>query len=322
VPGHAYTWFWYGRNDAGHFVPDGDYYTRAEWSSPSCPDITLRLFTTIDNTRPTFRSVGNFWKTFYPRHDDAFGPFRDFATPRVIGVSEPVTKAEGVLYHHGGTKVLRRVHLETGTGGTLKWHWNGRYADGRLYPAGWYDVRFRLRDALGNTTYPPRVTFRLSHEHVVGHHIVKQKGAALTSWVLIDTPCPSTVSTTTTRYADGLRIVYCSVDNDNTLNANYLFRLPRAVVYQIHPYVFGVANPGGFPLRFAVWDFAGNGWHVVGDADRAEGRYDLDTVVGTRFLSPRHNLRLATLPDWFTDQTEDYDLRYVGVDVRYGTLAD
>jgi hypothetical protein len=330
--GRTYSAAWDGRDPSGDPLPSGTYDVDVDWvgsetATEECPETGLSTTVTVDNDAPRFDHVAASFPTFYPRRDDAFGAYRDVQTVTGVRVNELSTAWAQVFRHGSSTPLLTRALGRHFADTDVAFDWDGRHSDGSLYPAGTYDVRFRVRDFVGNTRYTPRTSFSLSHRHVVAHAVTDLKPAASYGWVERTSGCDLHLSNPDSRYARGLRLTSsggCTYNPDATERAvvNWTLSVPRALRYaSFTPFVYGGTRTKPAKLLFATHDFTRAAGDVVdvGEGGKATRRYTFQSVSGPAFVSPVHRFRLSAVLQG--EHNLDYDLCNVGVTIRYGVLS-
>ncbi|GAA1477316.1 hypothetical protein GCM10009623_17620 [Nocardioides aestuarii] len=147
-------------------LPDGGHLLVGELSrsTPTGPVVQWALARPpeVDREGPRFQ--------FASLGADVFHPVRD-------GHLDEVTLSAHFYEPRSARTTLRVVHEESGTevevgstdgpGGEVAGTWDGRTADGRLAPAGRWELRFAGVDELGNRTEAVAGELRLTHKRVV-----------------------------------------------------------------------------------------------------------------------------------------------------------
>jgi flagellar hook assembly protein FlgD len=149
-------------DDTGQPLPPGTYTLAVGVLSDPAPgvDPTViggRVFTTltVDLDPPGLSEVSATPLVFYPVVDG----FRDRVRFRGV-LDEDVHRFALELLRNG--QVVRTLPLGPHPQGSFETSWDGRGPHGRLFSAGDYRYRFRLRDRAGNDAVPPggRITLR------------------------------------------------------------------------------------------------------------------------------------------------------------------
>ena len=132
---------WNGRDDAGHFVPQGDYKPRVHLTDQH-RTVDLPNDMRVDTTAPkvTIKQAG----------PAAFSPDGDGRGDRVVVRYALSERGHAILLVDGTRVVFTRSSLPAG-----EVAWNGK-VDGRLRPPGTYTLSLAAQDPAGNISAPTR----------------------------------------------------------------------------------------------------------------------------------------------------------------------
>lgn len=137
------TYTWNGRDDAGHFVPQGVYKPRVHLGAQH-KTIELPNEMRVDTSAPVVTLV-----SVSPR---VLSPDGDGRADRVVVVYRTNEPAHGILLVDGKQVVFTRRQLERSSV-----TWNGR-VHGKTLPPGVHRLRLAAEDRAGNVSAPGKVS--------------------------------------------------------------------------------------------------------------------------------------------------------------------
>ena len=163
VPGHAYSFRWYGATDDGTRAPDGSYYPEIDLAQARRKFLLLANRIVLDTKTPQVLSA------------DAGSDVLFVGRGRGIPIHYVFSEPANAIVYLGRHQIIRgrpsRTHASV--------KWSGR-VHGRPLPEGRYVLSVAARDAAGNETPPAarkNVTVEVRYIDLAPHVITVRPGA-------------------------------------------------------------------------------------------------------------------------------------------------
>jgi hypothetical protein len=270
---------------------------------------------TVDNRAPTVSSV-RYGRAVYPVRDG----YKD-TLPVSFRINE---RAAVTLTVRNSTHHVVRTLRATRGAGAVRLTWNGRYASGRMVPAGSYGWQLSARDLVGNVGHTGWHGVSVSSKRLVTKSTsLSRNGDSFYLAGGSDSSCAE-ASTRLSDYAHGVWLANACYYTGGIAAAFYRVSLPSAVVYShLKVQVYGWAQYApssvftGFGVHGGSADFGISGPYEIRHS--TEGWYTFGSINASRYVSGTHRANIAVGVS--SDLAPcDFDVKQVRITLTYKVL--